>query len=331
LKHTLVVHQTAVVDARLVGLVNLEHLCLLHYLRGWVSFTGTVKRVVSGKDFYWLHYGNAIEELPLLFNPKATFASLKNQISKMMDRLRRVGLIETTRNGRRLFFRLTPTGLAVSAHSTQAPTHSTKIVTYPGDKTVTPGRDGIVTSIRDGQLPPIYNEPDTKETKEMNVPPLSPSTGDDEDSVISFWNGTSKLPSVKYMTPKRGRTLQIRLADPYWRVNWREAIRRIAASPFLTGGGERGWRADFNWFLRPDSLVNVLEGKYDSRPQPAREVSFMELSLRLKAMDARIKEHPGNPQGTWDGEPSDEEQAEFRKLEKDREALLNLLGTVPES
>ena len=37
-----------------------------------------------------------------------------------------------------------------------------------------------------------------------------------------------------------------------------------AHSVFLCGGGERGWKADFDWLIAPTNMQKVLEGKYDN-------------------------------------------------------------------
>ena len=43
------------------------------------------------------------------------------------------------------------------------------------------------------------------------------------------------------------------------------AVRRAAQTPFLAGAGDRGWRANFDWFIANDTNVRrVLEGCYDS-------------------------------------------------------------------
>ena len=35
---------------------------------------------------------------------------------------------------------------------------------------------------------------------------------------------------------------------------------------------DRGWRADIDWYIKPDTIAKVMEGKYDNRsatdPQP---------------------------------------------------------------
>ena len=42
------------------------------------------------------------------------------------------------------------------------------------------------------------------------------------------------------------------------------AFEKVAASVFLCGGGDRGWKADFDWLISPANMQKVLEGKYDN-------------------------------------------------------------------
>ena len=41
-------------------------------------------------------------------------------------------------------------------------------------------------------------------------------------------------------------------------------FEKVSASIFLCGGGERGWKADFDWLIKPTNMQKVLEGKYDN-------------------------------------------------------------------
>jgi hypothetical protein len=40
-------------------------------------------------------------------------------------------------------------------------------------------------------------------------------------------------------------------------------------SDFCCGGGKDGWIANVDFFLRPNSVTNLLEGKYDNRQKRA--------------------------------------------------------------
>ena len=42
-----------------------------------------------------------------------------------------------------------------------------------------------------------------------------------------------------------------------------EVITRAARSPFLNGGGNKVFVADFDWLMRPNTFPKVLEGNYD--------------------------------------------------------------------
>ena len=41
---------------------------------------------------------------------------------------------------------------------------------------------------------------------------------------------------------------------------------KVAESIFLCGGGDRGWKVDYNWLITPANMQKVLEGKYDNTP-----------------------------------------------------------------
>jgi hypothetical protein len=67
------------------------------------------------------------------------------------------------------------------------------------------------------------------------------------------WRETSKARKAK--------------ADVRWkdRDDWPDVVKRIAASSFCRGTNDRGWIADPEWLLKPDTATKVLEGKYDNR------------------------------------------------------------------
>ncbi len=54
--------------------------------------------------------------------------------------------------------------------------------------------------------------------------------------------------------------------------SWREIIQRISRSSFCRGKNDRGWVADPDFLLRPDTSARVLEGKYDDKGKAAAPV-----------------------------------------------------------
>ncbi len=84
-------------------------------------------------------------------------------------------------------------------------------------------------------------------------------------AVVDSWNKIEGVRHVRGIAGKRGTTIKARLADPDWRDNWQAALERVGRSSFCKGGGDQGWVADLDWFLKPDILTKIMEGKYDDR------------------------------------------------------------------
>lgn len=72
------------------------------------------------------------------------------------------------------------------------------------------------------------------------------------------------LPPAGRLTAERRRRSRRRIAAGLSAEDLRAAARRAAATPFLAGAGERGWRASFDWFIANDENARkVLAGRYD--------------------------------------------------------------------
>lgn len=83
------------------------------------------------------------------------------------------------------------------------------------------------------------------------------------------------------ITAKRKTALTARWRDQWWRDNYLAALELAADCPFLRGDNDRGWRMDFEFFCRPDSVTKILEGKYSGQQQ--RKLTSNELRERANA------------------------------------------------
>ena len=100
----------------------------------------------------------------------------------------------------------------------------------------------------------------------------------DLNQAVEIWNAEAGdvLPRIAKLHDARRAALRKRLADDFGGSleQWQAYCQRILASPFLCGENDRGWRADFDWALKPANAVKVLEGKYEprgrDRPAPAQ-------------------------------------------------------------
>lgn len=136
---------------------------------------------------------------------------------------------------------------------------------------------GEVVVVASGEAPnppPSPSEPVGTQSGAQNAPTgrPSPENGLPEagvkpelPDVVQFWNSHPELPKVKSMSPGRKTALRARMRDEFWQANFRAAVGKVLLSSFCMGESERGWRADFDWMLRPDSVAKLMEGKYDNR------------------------------------------------------------------
>lgn len=105
-------------------------------------------------------------------------------------------------------------------------------------------------------------------------PPSQPSNSakaevDPVTSVVGFWNLLpAPFPRVTKVTPKRRTATEARLRDTPELKRWERAIAVLPGSPFLRGENDRGWVANFDWLMRPDTLTKLEEGNYSGTSPP---------------------------------------------------------------
>lgn len=90
------------------------------------------------------------------------------------------------------------------------------------------------------------------------------------EDAIAGWNdmaAVAGLAGVQRLTEPRRRALKARLAEAGGIEGWLAMLERVRDSSFLTGGNDRGWRADFDFVVKESNFTKIMEGKYDQREQ----------------------------------------------------------------
>lgn len=88
--------------------------------------------------------------------------------------------------------------------------------------------------------------------------------------LLAVWNATPGTIKARVVRGTREKIARARLSDPEW--TWREALAKFPLRLCQSDPG--GWQPDLDWFLRPESVNRILEGKYDwekangHRPEP---------------------------------------------------------------
>lgn len=84
-------------------------------------------------------------------------------------------------------------------------------------------------------------------------------------SFFDAWNSMASgcaARSVHKITANRRTAMRARVED-YTEAIVLETIGMIPSKAWLMGDNEREWTADIDFFLRPDSITKIREGKYD--------------------------------------------------------------------
>lgn len=112
------------------------------------------------------------------------------------------------------------------------------------------------------------------------APEPPPSGHPSTQTVIDAWNALNLQPlrSINAGT-NRYALLQARIKE-YSLQDVLEAIESIGHSGFLKGQNKNGWTITFDWFVRPNNFLKVLEGNYldrDPQARPAYSNTFLEI------------------------------------------------------
>ncbi|MGN0651242.1 MAG: hypothetical protein ACI4KM_12465 [Oscillospiraceae bacterium] len=84
------------------------------------------------------------------------------------------------------------------------------------------------------------------------------------DEAVREYNEICKSlePLTGELTYQQGR-LVVEAHKELHGVSFKDYFKRVEASAFLIGKSSSGFKADFNWLIRPDNVAKVLSGKYD--------------------------------------------------------------------
>jgi hypothetical protein len=120
----------------------------------------------------------------------------------------------------------------------------------------TPPLTGGVGQVR--SRGPAGREPELFKTSESCTPEI--------EEVVDTWNGYFSLPRVQVIG-KKAPLIRQALDNAFWLEHWRDGLKKLVKTPFCMGKarGRDGklWKADFRWFIDPENLEKLLNGKYD--------------------------------------------------------------------
>lgn len=121
---------------------------------------------------------------------------------------------------------------------------------------------------------------------------------DKYNNVIEIYNTyCTNLSQVQKLTEKRKIAINKLLKE----INidqFREICIIANKSDFLIGNNDRNWKADFDFVIRPDKAVSILEGKYNFRKKDKMD-GFRELWEEARIEDEQAGNNTNNNNFGW--------------------------------
>ena len=104
----------------------------------------------------------------------------------------------------------------------------------------------------------------------------------DLESIINLYHTLCpKLPAIKALNDRRKKTLR----------SWgsmdemTEVFTKAGKSDFLSGNNDRGWKPNFDWLIKPENRIKVIEGNYDNRQGKTNVTTFNDYDQRKQSYD----------------------------------------------
>ena len=113
------------------------------------------------------------------------------------------------------------------------------------------------------------------------------------DPLAALWNqNRGKLSGILSCKGNRLKHAKARWKENPSECFWLEVIKKICDSSFCNGENDRGWKADFDFLIKPDTATKVLEGKYSGRQskKQAPQSPFVEEIKRKMELENKSRE-----------------------------------------
>ena len=135
-------------------------------------------------------------------------------------------------------------------------------------------------------LPPKRKEEKGKEDKRKEKEK-------NRKEIVDIYNSTcTNLPKIQKITEKRNKSINNFLKE-FSLEQFKQICNIANSSDFLTGNNDRGWKADFDFFMRVDKSTAVLEGKYNTNlpkiEQPKQETEAEKIARKTRELEEAIK------------------------------------------
>lgn len=87
-----------------------------------------------------------------------------------------------------------------------------------------------------------------------------------------------KMNKVEVISSMRKKHINARIGE-YGLEKVISVLRMAGESNFLNGKNDKAWKADFDWIMRPESFVKIMEGKYKNVYINPEEIKIVQTTI----------------------------------------------------
>lgn len=131
---------------------------------------------------------------------------------------------------------------------------------------------------------------------ESKVAPAERSSAAVAGLIGERWNLIPDVVKVRDMRSRK-KNVNARMRDAFWVEHWEEAIEMLCDESRFQWlrKSSPGWSANIDWFLRPGTVVKIIEGYYsEDRSNVESESAFERFKARFAAGES-IRDIPDTP------------------------------------
>ena len=125
--------------------------------------------------------------------------------------------------------------------------------------------------------------PDHEKTEKSKIKKEKKQDNTPYEDVINLFNSIcSNLQTVRNLSEPRKTAIRARFKDlNYSLENFKNYFEKISDSDFLNGFNNSGWKADFDWILKPANMIKIQEGNYNNHDSGLKnwQKSFIKPSM----------------------------------------------------
>lgn len=110
-----------------------------------------------------------------------------------------------------------------------------------------------------------------------NVPdePVAPRERIDYTSIMNLYNSICvSFPVCRNLSDNRKKMIKACFKNGIKEEDFERAFRLSEDSPFLKGMNNRGWSANFDWIIKPNNIVKILDGNYTQNTNTPTKQNF---------------------------------------------------------